>query len=471
MAHIVPIAPPTPRDRPQPFLKAPSLGFRTVWEPLVSQKWARLRRAGLGLVLWGLSLSPGLAQTPSPELGDRLQQQLRDLEQSQGREPTPPPEPFGFPPVSVPGLDPAGEFRNPGLTDPGLGVEESIEAKFRRYRLGPGDFVLINVQRFPDLTFQGTVNPEGAIVFPLLGTVPIQGFSLQEAQAQIQQALDQYIINPQVTLSLLAQRPVQVTVVGAIARPGFYNLASTRIPDALITAGGSLADADLRAIQVYRTLPDQSIIEQSIDLYTPLVEGQPLPNLRLEDGDVIKVLTQGQAVELGFVPPAGSEADATLGDGGGEPGVGGVSRGYNDRLVSTSPLAANLPLKIRILSYAAGAGGTLELPAGSTFRDALNGIPLDSANLRRIALIRYDAASGQAVQTTINGRNALVGDPTADLPLATNDVIIVGRSLISKVSFALNQFTQPFRDVLGFLLFFDSLGSSAQNLFQPSGSD
>jgi len=353
------------------------------------------------------------------------------------------------------------------------------------------------VQRFPDLTFQGTVNPEGTIVFPLLGTVPIQGLSLQEAQDKIQRDLDRFVVNPQVTLSLLAQRPVQVTVVGAIARPGFYNLGSPKVADAVINAGGSLPLADLQRIEVRRAFADGTLIRQEVDLYTPLANGEPLPPLRLEDGDVVMVPTLPDGViftgdrgrwaaavagnsrgvgsgevgsgELG----SGEEGNLGVGIGQGDPGQGdpdNTQRVYDDRLISTSTLAANLPLKIRVLSYAAGAGGTLTLPAGSTFRDALNGIPLDSANLRRIALIRYDPASGTAVQSTVNGRKALMGDPTQDPPLRDNDVIVIGRALIPKISYLLNQFTQPFRDTLGFLLFFDSLSNNAQNLFQPTGS-
>jgi len=46
-------------------------------------------------------------------------------------------------------------------------------------------------------------------------------------------------------------------------------------------------------------------------------------------------------------------------------------------------------------------------------------------------------------------------------------VIIIGRNLISRVTYALNAFTQPFRDVLGFLLFFDRLTEASESLFEP----
>ena len=332
------------------------------------------------------------------------------------------------------------------LSDPSLAPSVSPEAetadKLKRYRLGPNDLILITVDRFPDFNFQGTVNPEGAIVLPLIGTVNLEGLTLAEAQENIRQALDRYIIDPRVSLSLLAQRPVQITIVGEITRPGFYPLNNPRLSDALIAAGGSLASADLREIQVRRTLPDGTVLQQRLDLYTPLQDGLPLPNLRLEDGDVL------------YIPRLQVLDDPT----------------YNDRLVATSTLAKPT-INIRLLSYASNGIGTLSLPSGSYFRDALNGIPLDTANINSIALIRYDPVSQKAVKTEVNGRKVILGDPEANLPLQDNDVIVVGRNFVTKVSVLLNRFTQPFRDILGFILFFDSIQNSAESLFQPSNNN
>jgi polysaccharide biosynthesis/export protein len=47
-------------------------------------------------------------------------------------------------------------------------------------------------------------------------------------------------------------------------------------------------------------------------------------------------------------------------------------------------------------------------------------------------------------------------------------VIVIGRNLVGKITYALNVFTQPFRDVLGFLLFFRQLSDSATDLFGPT---
>jgi polysaccharide export outer membrane protein len=332
-------------------------------------------------------------------------------------------------------LEEPGTRLNPDQLEAGSELDAE---KFRRYRLGPGDSILVLVQRFPDLSFQGTVNPEGSIVMPLAGTLRLQGLTLAEAQEAIRQQFDRFIIDPEVTLSLLAQRPVQVTVVGEVVRPGFYPIGSTRVSDALLAAGGSLDSADLRHVEVRRTLLDQSVIEQEVDLYTPLAKGEPLPDLRLEDGDVVSIPSLAQLQDPN----------------------------YDRDLVATSTVAKPT-ITIRILSYAAGAGGTIVLPSGSSFRDALNGIPLTTANINRIALIRYDPETQEPVKQILNGKKALTGDPEQDVPLQDNDVIVIGRNLITNITYALSRLTQPFRDVLGFLLFFDSLTENATNLFQP----
>ncbi|MEM8603011.1 MAG: polysaccharide biosynthesis/export family protein [Cyanobacteria bacterium P01_H01_bin.121] len=311
------------------------------------------------------------------------------------------------------------------------GFDESDAAKLRRYRLGPGDFILITVERFPELTFQGPVNPEGSIVLPLVGIQELEGLTLAEAQAKIQLAYDQFVIEPIVNLALLTQRPVEVTVIGEVEQPGFYPLSSTRVADAIFTAGGVTGKGDMRRIQVSRTLNDGEVIQQTLDFYTPLVAGTPIPSLRLEDGDVVAVLPLEELED----------------------------ENYDRQLVSVSNLAQDT-IQVRVLSYAAGGANTLQLRNGSVLRDALNGVPLDQANLRRAALIRLDPETGMPVQTNINVKDILRGDPSGQLPLQDDDVLVIGRNLLARLSFAINTITQPFRDTLGFILFFQNIGDA-----------
>ncbi|MBD1846369.1 polysaccharide export protein [Cyanobacteria bacterium FACHB-63] len=314
---------------------------------------------------------------------------------------------------------------------------------FSLYRLGAGDTVSVQVQRFADLNFQATIDQEGNITAPLLGKVPLQGLTIAQAQERIREGVNRFVINPVVFVALTNQRPVLVTVTGEIARPGLYTLALPRASAALLLAGGATGQADLRSVQVKRLLSDGSVLEEKLDLVTPLQEGAALPDLKLQDGDVVVI-------------PKLAVQDQT----------------YDRTLMARSTLAKP-QINIRLLSYANNGLGTLTLPNGSTFLDALTAARPgpDTVNLRRVALIRFDPVQKKAVTREIDARSILRGNMAQNVALEDNDVIVLGRNLVGRITYALNTFTQPFRDVLGFLLFFRELRNSSDTLFGPTGGN
>ena len=357
--------------------------------------------------------------------------------------------PILTPPESFDPNNPNQDFPDPNAPVPPLGYPDqplnpTSSDQFNQYQLGPGDSISVNVERFPDLSFSGTLNLQGTVVAPLLGPLQLSGLTIEKVQEKIRTGLNRFVIDPKVIVTLANVRPAQVTITGEVLRPGYYTLQpGSQLSAALLVAGGITTTADLRTILVRRrSAVNNSILEQQIDLFTPLQNGTSLPDLRLQDGDAVIV----SKVEVG------TAAD------------------YDRSLVSRSTVAVQ-QINVRVLSYPGGGGiRNVALPNGSTFVDALAAIgpSADSANLRRIALIRFDPEQGKAVTQQLNGKEALMGDISQNVPLQNNDVIVVGRNLIARITYALSTFTQPFRDVLGFVLFFDSLRDSATNLFEPS---
>jgi polysaccharide export outer membrane protein len=280
----------------------------------------------------------------------------------------------------------------------------------------------------------------------------LQGLTIQEAESLVQAELNRYVIDPEVEAILTAQRPVQVTVAGEVVTPGLYALPSPQLAVAIASAGGTTRLADLRSVRIRRYLDNGSVVERNVDIYTQLRETNSIPEVRLENGDTV-IITSLDGLDV---------------------------EGYDRTLIARTTLAQQ-QITIRVLDYSAGTGGTrggstlrnITLPNGSRFLDALTTIApnLDRADMGDIALIRFDPIQGKAVAQEINGRHALRGDMAENPPVEHNDVIVVGRNLIARVTYALNTFTQPFRDILGFILFFDSLADSADNLFRPSGND
>lgn len=315
--------------------------------------------------------------------------------------------------------------------------------EFNQYRLGIGDLMTVLVVGFPEFTTQGGINLEGQFQIPILGLRDFRGMTLPEVEAQVSEELGQRYLQvpPEVIVTVNGPRTATVAVTGEVLEPGFYELPPGSNPfDAMFRAGNSRPQADLREILVRRTLKDGSVIEQSVDLLTPLQTGAPMPPMFLLDGD---------AIVVSRLTP---ENQATY-----------------DRQLAASSNLAQATITVRVLNHPGDRLGSLSLPNGSTFIDALTqiGPSTTQSDLSDIALVRFDPEQGRAITQKLNGRRALFGDSTENIPLEDQDVIVIGRSLIAKVSNSLNVFTQPFRDVLGFLLFFREIGNSAESIFGP----
>lgn len=329
------------------------------------------------------------------------------------------------------------DLRNPlpPLGYPEKSPQLASPEQFNRYLLGVGDAIGVNVERFTDLSFQGTIDLQGNIIAPLVGKVKILGLSPEAVQDLLQQKFSKFVRNPKVTVVLAGLRPANVTIAGEVLRPGYYSLGpGSPLTSALQAAGGTTNLADLRNVVVRRRSPlDNSIIQQQVDLFTPLQNASELPDLRLRDGDSVVVLK----LETG-----------TLTD-------------YDQTLVARSTMAQP-SITLRVLSYPDGRIANLQLPNGSNFIDALTALApsLENANLREIAVMRFDPEQGKIVTQEINGKRVLLGDLAQNIPLQDEDVIVVGRSLIAKVSYALSFVTRPFSDFLGFRNFFQNIGNA-----------
>lgn len=378
---------------------------------------------------------PTLPPTPEGEA-------LPDTDTEPGADGTP--APVLPPPPAPPRLTP-GPARPLNPLSPFGGTAEPQD--FSSYRLGPGDSFFVSVPRFPDLSFQATLDIQGNVIVPLEGAVTFRGLTLLQAETRIAQIYDQYVVNPRVNVTLLAQRGVNVTILGEVVRPGYYPLGAPQVIAALLAAGGTTTQADLRLVRVQRTLPSGEVLEEVVDLFTPLQTGAGLPDMAMQDGDVVIV---------DRLDPGARDA-------------------YDQALVAQTTLARP-QIVVRVLNRGAGGAqgggplGALNLPNGSRFIDAITagGVNPQTTNIGRIALVRYDEEAGEAVTTLLDAGAAFRGDPTQNPPLQHHDVIIMDRTLLAQLTYGINVFTQPFRDVLGFLLFFDSLQNSAGNLFRPT---
>lgn len=311
--------------------------------------------------------------------------------------------------------------------------------QFGPYRLGRGDSISVVVPRFPELNGTFAIDSEGNVLLPLVGKLQIDGFTLEEAQEKIRNAFNRFVVDPTVTVALATPRPVQITLTGEIFRPGFYPLGfGARLSGALLAAGGATPQADLRGVLIRRFLSDGSYIEQRVDLFTPLIAGEPQPDLYLQDGDTIVI----PKLEVGN--------EST----------------YDRQLVGRSTLAKPT-ITIRVINYPNNTIGNIVLPNGSNFIDAVTAISpnLQQADVGNIALVRFDPERGRAIVRELNAKRALFGETAQNVPLRDYDVIVIGRTFIARLNFGLSTLTQPFRDVMDFFDFVRTLTERFNEIF------
>jgi polysaccharide export outer membrane protein len=127
----------------------------------------------------------------------------------------------------------------------------------RAYVLAPNDLVLVKVYRQDDLESRLRLAANGTTTFPLLGTINLGGKTLEEATAQIRDLLAKdYLVNPQVTITILEYAKRRFTVLGQVQRPGTYEIPSEEsvdLPEGIAMAGGFTRLANTAKIIITRT--------------------------------------------------------------------------------------------------------------------------------------------------------------------------------------------------------------------------
>ncbi len=165
------------------------------------------------------------------------------------------------------------------------------------YQIGIGDILNITVWDHPELTIpQGPerapaesgnwVHSDGTIFYPYVGKIMVQGLNVTEVRDKLIKALDEYIPNPQVDVTVAAFMSKKVYVTGEVNKPG--PVAITNIPltllDAVNAAQGMGESADWQNVVVTR-----SGNETVFSLQRLYQQGDLTQNMLLQHGDVVHV--------------------------------------------------------------------------------------------------------------------------------------------------------------------------------------
>ncbi len=205
------------------------------------------------------------------------------------------------------------------------------------YILGPGDELLIHVWGKIDLDTRVTVDRNGQIFVPTVGTLTVAGLRYEQLQSSLHAAIATLYKDFDLNVTLGQLRSIQVFVLGSARQPGVYTISSlSTLVNALFTSGGPSATGSMRHIQLRRN--DQVITE--FDLYDLLRRGDKSHDVQLLPGDVIYIPPAGQQVaiigsvnEPGIYEIKGDETVASaLSDAGGATSLADEDRVLLERI-------------------------------------------------------------------------------------------------------------------------------------------
>jgi len=162
---------------------------------------------------------------------------------------------------------------------------------FSTYRLGPEDVISIDVFNQDRYSRKGvTVPPSGRISLALIpGGVFVNGKTVDEVAEIIKKKYDEFIIDPQVTVSIDKAGSYRYSIIGDVLQPG-VRLMSHRmtVTEAIAEAGGVLGTGDKSKIVVLRRQQDGRLDPIPVNV-SAVYKGHATDTTYLVPGDQIIV--------------------------------------------------------------------------------------------------------------------------------------------------------------------------------------
>ena len=262
------------------------------------------------------------------------------------------------------------------------GAQTTQDAFIREYKIGPRDLLEIKVVELPELNLTVRVSEDGSITLPLLGRVVLGELSKDAAEQKIASMLqEKYVKNPQVSVFIKDYQSNRVALLGAVNKPGMYEIMGRMSLLELISKAGGFTENAGNEMFVMREGKGGLKANLTIDLNDLIMNGNQSLNIPLQPSDVVNVPID-KIIQIY---------------------VWGEVKNPGAREVKYSK-------KITLLQAIAQAGGTT-----------------DSAKRSGVVITRKDEKTGKETRLTVN-LNQIMQGKKPNIMLKDGDVIFVPES-------------------------------------------
>jgi polysaccharide export outer membrane protein len=165
----------------------------------------------------------------------------------------------------------------------------------KEYRLGPGDIISVEVfGQCPDYCRSNVaVPPNARLSYPLIKEgLMVAGLTVEQVAAEITKRLDEFIIDPNVTVTLNKVVSSRFSVMGNVAQPGIRVMdRKISLYDAVLDAGGVTHDGDRKKVVIINYGKDGRLAKHLVNLEE--IEAGKADMVFLSPGDQVFVDGKG----------------------------------------------------------------------------------------------------------------------------------------------------------------------------------
>jgi polysaccharide export outer membrane protein len=167
-----------------------------------------------------------------------------------------------------------------------------------KYYVGPSDVLSVNLWTSPPVQYRIEVTPEGTLIVPTVGEIPVAGMLLSKAKEKVLGAVKQRFLSINASVTLVRPRSIIVSVRGQVLHEGEYTMYGTDRADLAIheantpssteeneKVAGVLYEMSLRRI----TISHRDGPQTPVDLVKFLATKDDNLDPYLREGDVIVV--------------------------------------------------------------------------------------------------------------------------------------------------------------------------------------
>lgn len=172
----------------------------------------------------------------------------------------------------------------------------------KEYRLGPSDQISVEVfGQCPDYCKTGiTIPPNARISYPLVRDgILVAGKTVEEVAAEITKKLDEFIIDPKVTVTLDKAMATRYSVMGNVATPGVRVMdRKVSVYEAILDAGGVTKDGNKKKVALVSYGKDGRLTRRVVNLAD--MEAGKADMIYLSPGDQVFVTGKGFSLSKAF---------------------------------------------------------------------------------------------------------------------------------------------------------------------------